>query len=328
MNTYKSASKRPTITALCFIAIIILGIVSCKKSPNTPIPNIKTIMVVTRYPGASASEIENNVTRPLENILYSVGHLKHISSKSCENISIITLEFEPGYDIDNLTNDVRDKLDMAMRMAMLPDDAGTPFIVKPSDTTIILSVKAEESMPALYKILKDCIANPLACIKGVANVSITGAPKREINVYMDPWRMEAYNITVETVCSVIAAENRNFPGGNFDIGNNTYAQRVEGEFNSPQEMMNIVVGSFGGQNVYLRDVARLVDGFDERAQRAFIDGQQGAMIIIELQSGGNSAHITNAIKEMLPELQKRLPSDIEISFFASLLTSPSIKSKF
>ena len=328
MNTYKSASKRPIITTLCFISIIILGIVSCKKSPNTPIPDNKTIMVVTRYPGASASDTENNVTRPLENILCHVEHLKHISSKSCTNISIITLEFEPGYDIDNLTNDVRDKLDMAMRMTILPDNAGTPFIVKPSDTTIILSVKAEESMPALYKILKDCIANPLARIKGVANVSITGAPKREINIYMDPYKMEAYNITIEAVSSAIAAENRNIPGGSINIGNYTYPVRVEGEFESPEEMMNIVVGSYNGVSIYLKDVARLVDGIDERTQRAFIDGQQGAMIIIELQSGGNSAHITNAIKEMLPELQKRLPSDIEISFFASLLTSPSIKSKF
>ena len=327
MNTYKSARKRPIITTLCFIAIIILGIVSCKKSPNTPIPDIKTIMVVTRYPGASASEIENNVTRPLENILYSVGHLKHISSKSCENISIITLEFEPGYDIDNLTNDVRDKIDMAMRMTILPNNAGTPFIVKPSDTIIILSVKAEESLPALYKILDDNIASPLARIDGVGTVSIIGAPKREINVYMDPYKMEAYNITIESVSAIIAAENRNIPCGNFDIGNNTYALRVEGEFKTPKEMLDIIVGSYNGANIYLKDVASLVDGFDERAPKTFIDGQQGAMIIIELQSGGNSTHITNAIKEMLPELQKRLPSDIETSFFASLLTSPSIKSK-
>ena len=282
----------------------------------------------TRYPGADAWAIEDLVTRPLESMLNSVEHLKHISSQSRENISLITLEFENGYNINDLTNDVRDKLNMAMNMAMLPDDVATPFIFKPGDSIIMLSVKAEESMPALFKILKDNIANPLARIKGVTNVSIIGAPKREINIYMDPYKMEAYNISIETVSAIIGAENRNIPGGSINIGNYTYPVRVEGEFESPEEMMNIVVGSFGGQNVYLRDVARIVDGTEERAQKVYTDGQQGAMIIIELQSGGNSAHITNAVREMLPELQKRLPSDIEISIFPSLLTSSSINREF
>ncbi|MBQ5888114.1 MAG: efflux RND transporter permease subunit [Bacteroidaceae bacterium] len=328
MNTYKSASKRPIITTLCFISIIILGIASCTKSSSTPRPVPTTLMVITRYPGADAWAIEDLVTRPLESMLNSVEHLKHISSQSRENISLITLEFENGYNINDLTNDVRDKLNMAMNMAMLPDDVATPFIFKPGDSIIMLSVKAEESMPALFKILKDNIANPLARIKGVTNVSIIGAPKREINIYMDPYKMEAYNISIETVSAIIGAENRNIPGGSINIGNYTYPVRVEGEFESPEEMMNIVVGSFGGQNVYLRDVARIVDGTEERAQKVYTDGQQGAMIIIELQSGGNSAHITNAVREMLPELQKRLPSDIEISIFPSLLTSSSINREF
>jgi HAE1 family hydrophobic/amphiphilic exporter-1 len=140
--------------------------------------------------------------------------------------------------------------------------------------------------------------------------------------------MEAYNISIETVSAIIGAENRNIPGGSTNIGNYTYPIRVEGEFNSPQEMMNLVVGSYNGVSIYLKDVARLVDGIDERTPRVFIDGQQGAMIIIELQSGGNSGHITNAVREMLPELQKNLPSDIEISIFPSLLTSSSINREF
>ena len=332
MNTDKSAGKRPIITRLYFIAVIIFGIASCTKSSSIPIPDTKakaknnTLMVITRYLGADVWAIENLVTRPLEYTLNSVEHLKHMTSKSRKNISIITLEFEPGYDIDHLTHDVRDKLGMVT--SMLPNDAETPFIFKPSDTVIMLSVKAKESLPALYKILDDNIASPLARIDGVGTVSIIGAPKREINIYMDPYKMEAYNITVEAVSSVIAAENRNIPGGNIDIGSYTCPVRVEGEFNSPQEMMNLIVDSYNNEVIRLGDVARLVDGFDERAPKTFIDGQQGAMIIIELQSGENSVHITNAIKEMLPELQKRLPSDIEISFFASLLTSPSFKNEF
>ena len=314
------------MTALCFIAVVIFGIFSYSKLPIDLLPDIETntIMVMTSYPGASASDIENNVTRPLENTLNSVEHLKHITSKSSENISIVTLEFEFGYDIDDLTNDVRDKLDMVA--SALPDDANSPIIFKFSADMIpilMLSVKAEESLPALYKILDDNIANPLARIDGVGTVSISGAPKREINIYMDPVKMEAYNIPVETVSSVIAGENRNIPGGSFDIGSNTYALRVEGEFKSPQEMLELVVGSHNGANVYLKDIARLVDSTEERAQKAFTDGKQGAMIIIQKQTGGNSVAIANAVRAELPKLQKRLPKDIEIGIIVD--TSENIK---
>ena len=326
MSLYEGAVKRPIMTALCFIAVVVFGLFSFSKLPIDLIPDIETntIMVMTSYSGASASDIENNVTRPLENTLNSVEHLKHISSKSRENISIITLEFEYGYDIDALTNDVRDKLDMVI--SALPDGVNNPIIFKFSADMIpilMLSVKADESQAALYKILDNSIANPLARIDGVGTVSIIGAPEREINIYMDPVKMEAYNIPVETVSSVIASENRNIPGGSFDIGSNTYSLRVEGEFDSPQEMMNLVVGTHNGANIYLRDIARLVDGTQERAQRAFTDGQQGAMIIVQKQTGGNSVAIANAVRKELPKLQKRLPSDVKIDIMAD--TSENIK---
>ena len=326
MSIFEGAVKRPIMTALCFIAVVIFGIFSFSKLPIDLLPDIETntIMVMTSYPGASASDIENNVTRPLENTLNSVEHLKHITSKSSENISIVTLEFEFGYDIDDLTNDVRDKLDMVA--SALPDDANSPIIFKFSADMIpilMLSVKAEESLPALYKILDDNIANPLARIDGVGTVSITGAPKREINIYMDPAKMEAYNIPVETVSSVIAGENRNVPGGSFDIGSNTYALRVEGEFKNPQEMLELVVGSHNGANIYLKDIARLVDSTEERAQKAFTDGMQGAMITIQKQTGGNSVAIANAVRAELPKLQKRLPKDVEIGIIVD--TSENIK---
>ena len=320
MSLYEGAVKRPIMTTLCFIAVAIFGLFSLSKLPVDLYPDIETntIMVMTSYQGASASDIENNVTRPLENTLNSVENLKHITSKSSEGVSTITLEFEYGHDIDVITNDVRDKLDMVS--AALPDEVNTPIIFKFSTDMIpilMLSVQAEESRPALYKILDDAVVNPLARVPGVGSVSVMGAAKREINVYCDPNKLEAYNLSIETISSLISAENRNMPGGTFDMGSDTYSLRVEGEFDDPKEMENIVVGSYNGAVVYLRDVATVVDSVQERAQRTFNNGKEGAMIIVQKQSGGNSVEISKKVMEMLPKLQKTLPSDVKLGIIVN-----------
>ena len=326
MSLYEGAVKKPIMTALVFVAIAILGIFSLTKLPIDLYPDIETntIMVMTAYPGASAEDIETNLTRPLENALNAVEDLKHMSSQSKENISLITLEFEFGNDIDDLTNDVRDKLDMVE--SVLPDAAENPIIFKFSTDMVpivILSVQASESMPALYKILDDAVATPLARVNGVGSVSISGAPKREIQVYVDPNKLEAYNLTVEAIAGIIGAENMNIPGGTFDIGSDTYALRVEGEFTDASQMNNLVVGTFNGQTIYLRDVARINDSIEERAQEAYNDGVQGAMIVIQKQSGANSVEIANAVKAAVPELQKNLPKDVTLGVIVD--TSDNIR---
>ena len=326
MSLYGGAVKRPIMTTLCFVAVVVLGLFSLKTLPIDLFPDIETntLMVMTTYQGASAQDIEQNVTRPLENVLNSVSDLKHITSASRENISVITLEFEYGKDIDVLTNDVRDKLDMVS--SSMPDDAETPIIFKFSTDMIpilLLSVQADESMPGLYKILDDAVANPLARILGVGSVSISGAPEREIHIYVDPARLEAYNLTVEQISSVVAAENRNIPGGVFDIGSDTYSLRVQGEFTSSDQMADIVVGSFQGRNIYLRDVARIDDSLEERAQVTYNNGVRGAMIVVQKQSGANSVEISDKVLKMLPSLQKRLPSDVKLGIIVD--TSDNIR---
>ncbi|MBD5190518.1 MAG: efflux RND transporter permease subunit [Bacteroidales bacterium] len=326
MSLYASAVKRPIMTTLCFVTVVILGLFSLAKLPIDLYPDIDTnqLMVITMYPGASAEDIEQNVTKPLENALNSVEHLKHITSQSRENTSVITLEFEYGYDIDVLTNDVRDKLDMVK--SLLPDDSENPIIFKFSTDMIpicLLSVEAKESMPGLYKILDEGVANPLARVDGVGTVSITGAPKREIHVYVDPRKLEAYNISVETISAIIGAENRNVPGGSFDIGSNTYALRVQGEFTDSSQMEDIPVGSFQGKIVYLKDVAHVDDSLEERTQQTYIGGKEGATIIIQKQSGANSVEISEKVMKMLPQLEKNLPSDIKIGVIVD--TSDNIR---
>ena len=327
MSLYQSAVKKPITTALIFVAVAIFGLFSLMNIPIDLIPEIETntIMVMTSYQGANASDIENNVTKPLENVLNSVSDLKHITSTSKENVSVVVLEFEFGIDIDVATNDVRDKLDMVT--SMLPDGVDNPIIFKFGADAIpilLLSVTAEESTPGLYKILDDVVANPLARIGGVGTVSVAGAPQREITIYCDPHKLEAYNIAIETIAGVIGAENRNTPAGQIDVGSNTYSLRVQKEFSSAQEMEMLVVGVQNGSPVYLKDVATVKDGLEERSRETFNNGKKGGMIIVQKQSGANSVNISNKVMAMLPTLQENLPSDVKIDVIVN--TSDNIVS--
>jgi HAE1 family hydrophobic/amphiphilic exporter-1 len=315
MSLYSTAVKKPVTIALIFVAVVILGLFSLTRLSIDLLPNIEMnmIMVMTSYPGTSAADIEMNVSKPLENTLNSVSNLKNITSQSRENVSIITLEFEFGSDTDVATNDVRDKLDMVK--SYLPEDAESPVIFKFGTDDIpimLLSVTSEESTNALYKILDDKVANPLARITGVGAVSISGTPTRELQVYCDPYKLEAYGQTIESISAVIAQENRNTPGGSIDIGSNTYSLRVQGEFTDVSQLLDLVVGNRDNKTVYLRDVAYVKDYVEERAQETYNDGVRGGMIVIQKQSGANSVEIARKIHEKLPELQASLPSDVKL----------------
>ena len=316
MSIYRKAVNNPVTTALVFIAMAIFGIFSLINISLDRFPKFdaNVVMVMSSYPGASAEDIETNLTKVLENSLNGVSDLKNLTSTSKENISLITLEFIEGVDIDVATNDVRDKLDMVN--SVLPDGVTLPVIFKFSadDMPIMtMAATANESLQALEKILDDKVATPLARVSGVGTVSIAGAPQREIQVYCDPNKLEAYGLTVAGVSSIIAAENRNVPSGTMDIGSNAYALRVEKEFNSADEMLDIVVGHSNGRTVYLRDVARVVDGVEERYQESYVNGTQGAQIVIQKQADANTVNVIKGVKKEMKKIQKNLPSDIKIT---------------
>ena len=316
MSIYRKAVNNPVTTALVFITLAIFGVFSLVNISLDRFPKFdaNVVMVMSSYPGASAEDIETNLTKVLENSLNGVSDLKNISSTSRENISLITLEFVEGVDIDVATNDVRDKLDMVN--SVLPDGASLPVIFKFSadDMPImIMAATANESLSALEKILDDKVATPLARVSGVGTVSVAGAPQREIQVYVDPNKLEAYGLTISGIAGTIATENRNIPSGSIDIGSNTYALRVEKEFTAADQMLDIVVGHVNGKTVYLRDVARVIDGVEERYQEAYINGIQGAQIVIQKQSDANTVNVIKGVKKEMKNIEKGLPSDIKIT---------------
>ena len=316
MSIYRKSVNNPVTTALIFIALAIFGLFSLVNISLDRFPKFdaNVIMVMSSYPGASAEDIETNLTKVLENSLNAVSDLKNLSSTSKENISMIILEFVEGVDIDVATNDVRDKLDMVN--SVLPDGASLPIIFKFSadDMPImIMAATAKESLPALEKILDDRLATPLARVSGVGTVSIAGAPQREIQVYCDPNKLEAYGLTIAGISNTLAQENRNVPSGTIDIGSNSYSLRVEKEFGSAAEMLDVVIGYRNGKSIYLRDVARVVDGIEEKYQEAVVNGVQGAQIIIQKQADANAVNVIEGVKKEMENIRKNLPSDITIT---------------
>ncbi len=316
MSIYRTAVNNPVTTGLLFLAFAILGVFALTRLPVDNFPDVESnvIMVMSSYPGASAEDVENNLTKLLENSLNGVSDLKNITSNSRENISVLTLEFEYGTDIDEATNDVRDKLDMISQQ--LPDGASLPFLFKFSvdDMPImIMAATADQSVSALDKILDERIATPLGRVSGVGTVSVAGAPKREIQVYCDPSKLEAYNLSIPAISQIIAAENRNIPSGSIDIGSDTYTLRIKKEFRDPSELLNVVLGNFNGGTVYLRDVARVVDDVEEKSQESYTNGVRGAQIIIQKQSGYNTVEVIRKVKKEMARLERTLPADIKIT---------------
>ncbi|MBQ7749600.1 MAG: efflux RND transporter permease subunit [Bacteroidales bacterium] len=316
MSIYRTSVNRPVTTALLFLAFAILGIFALTRLPVDNLPDVESnvIMVMSSYPGASAEDVENNLTKLLENSLNGVADLKNVTSNSRENIAVLSLEFEYGTDIDEATNDVRDKLDMISQS--LPDGASLPFIFKFSvdDMPImIMAATADQSVSALDKVLDDRVATPLARVSGVGTVSVAGAPKREIQVYCDPAKLQAYNLSVAQISGIIAGENRNVPSGSIDIGSETYSLRIRKEFGDPSELLDVVVGSYAGGVVYLRDVARVEDTVEEKSQESYTNGVRGAQIIIQKQSGYNTVEVIRKVKKEMNKISRNLPSDIKIT---------------
>ncbi|MBO6062807.1 MAG: efflux RND transporter permease subunit, partial [Bacteroidales bacterium] len=316
MSIYRSAVEHPVTTALVFVALAILGLFSLSRTSIAQFPEFdsNTIMVMSSYQGANAQDIETNLTKVLENALNGVEDLKELTTQSKENISLLTLTFNYGVDIEAATNSVRDKLDMVN--SVLPDGVSMPVIFKfsASDLPILmLSATAEESLPALDKILDDRVATPLARVPGVGTVSVSGAPTREIQVYCDPSKLQAYGLSISTIAAVIGSENRNLPSGNIDIGSETYTLRVHKEFSDPSELLDVVVGAANGRVVYLRDVATVTDGQQEREQESYTNGSRSARIIIQKQSDANTVNVIRGVKKQLAQIQKTLPSDVQIT---------------
>lgn len=315
MKIYESAVRKPISTVLLFVGVLVMGLFSLSHLAVDQYPEIEIpqISVITMYPGANAAEIETNITRVLEDNLNTVSNLKKLTSKSQDNVSMITVEFEYGSDLDEGANEIRDAVSRVQ--SMLPDGIEYPTIFKFSSSMMpimMLAVTAEESYPALSKILDDKLVNVLNRVDGVGAVSVIGAPEREVQVNVDPVRLDAYGLSVEQLGQIIAAENVNIPSGTIDIGNNTFNIKADGEFKLSDELRKVVVSNAGGRTVMLTDVAEIRDTLEKATMDERVNGQRGVRVMFQKQSGANTVNIVREIQSRLPAIQKTLPRDVKM----------------
>ena len=315
MKIYESAVRKPISTVLLFVGVLVMGLFSLSHLPVDQYPEIEIpqISVITMYPGANAAEIETNITRVLEDNLNTVSNRKKLTSKSQDNVSMITVEFEYGSDLDEGANEIRDAVSRVQ--SMLPDGIEYPTIFKFSSSMMpimMLAVTAEESYPALSKILDDKLVNVLNRVDGVGAVSVIGAPEREVQVNVDPVRLDAYGLSVEQLGQIIAAENVNIPSGTIDIGNNTFNIKADGEFKLSDELRKVVVSNAGGRTVMLTDVAEIRDTLEKATMDERVNGQRGVRVMFQKQSGANTVNIVREIQSRLPAIQKTLPRDVKM----------------
>ena len=315
MSIYGSAVRKPITTLMIFIAVMVFGLYSLINLPVDLYPEIEypAITVYTSYGGANASDIETNITRPIEEVLNTVDKLKEISSVSRDNSSVVMLEFEYETDLSEAANDIRDAL--AFIEDVLPEGASKPTVYKFSTSMmpiLMFAITADRSYEGIEKTLEERLINPLNRIEGIGAIYLTGTPRREIEVQVDPRKLEAYHMSIEQIGNILQAENLNLPAGNIKMGQLNYPIRVEGEFDESYQIENLVMGNSNGKVIYLKDIATVHDSIGEMTIDERVNGQKGVSMMVMKQSGANTVYIAREVNEQLDELRENLPPDIKI----------------
>ncbi len=316
MAIYKTAIKKPVTTALLFVAVLVIGIFSFTRLPVDLFPDIEApyITVMTTYPGASASEVETNVTKVMENSLNSIDGLDEMTSTSKDNMSLIMLKLKWGTNLDEVVNDVRSYIDLTKDY--LPDGCSNPFIFKFSTSmmpVVMYAVTANESYAGLDKILNDQVVPQLNRVDGIGNISVSGSPERYVYIDLDQEQMDAFGIALEQVGSAISSNNLNVSSGTVKMEKEQYALQVRSEYLESDEIENIVVKTtMDGRQVYVRDIADVRDTIKDLTLDEKVNGHNGVRLVITKQSGANTVQVCEDVQKELEQIKASLPSDVKI----------------
>lgn len=316
MKLWDIAIRQPVFMTMILTAGVVLGIVSYTRMPVDLFPNVEfpVIVVTTVYPGASPEEIEDQITRIMEEDLGAIGGIETVSSRSREGVSTLILQFNLDMDVDKANQEVREKVGLLRNR--LPATIDEPIIRRfnPSDNPIMLFGVADRtgsrSSAQLRDDVEELVQGPLQRVPGVAAVEVNGGLTREIQILLDPQALESRFLTPQQVIDALRAQNLNIPGGSLVDGNRELLVRTPGNFSTISDIEDVIVSNRTGP-VYLRDVATIVDGFEKRASITRLNGEESVVLRVRKQSGTNTIAVANGVKRVLEPIAARNP-DLEI----------------
>lgn len=319
MNLPAFGVRKPVTNLMIFISVLILAFYSLTKIGVDFFPEIAppSITVIVSYPGANPEDVEIKVTEVLENQLSTTPGIERITSVSAGEVSIVTLKFAWGVNLDEASNDIRDRIELSKRfLPDIPDEIENPFMFKFNTANIpiiFLGITARESYPVLHDLIDRRVGDKLRQLPGVGAVQFQGGGlERQINVWIDPQRLKAYGLSVLDIQGALKRENITQPVGSLKSGMSDYLIRLPGEFAAPEELNSVILGMRQGTLIYLKDVARVEDGFKEMLTRVRVNRQQALIMMVQKQSGANTVEVARRINADLRELKKTLPSDVDI----------------
>ncbi|WP_163340208.1 efflux RND transporter permease subunit [Desulfopila sp. IMCC35008] len=311
-----TAVKKSTTVVVLALLLIIFGVycymvLPRESDPDITIPNV---FVSTSYRGVSPTDIETTITIEIEKKLKGLEGLKKLQSASSEGLSSINVEFITGTDIDQALQDVKDKVDEAL--GELPSDLEedpSVFEVNFSQMPIVVfSLSGTCGLPCLKDIADD-LKDDIEGVSGVLEVDVTGGLEREIRVEVLTDKLAYYGLNIGSLQQAVESENQNTSGGNIRLGGGRFQLRVPGEFNSPEEIYGLVLGTHEGHPVYLKDVARVIDGFKEETSRSRLDGRSAVNLSVKKRSGENIISISKAVDEIIEKDRINWPSGTRIT---------------
>ncbi len=307
--------NRKVTTAMLAMILAVLGIITFSRLGLDFFPDIEypSVSVITTYSGASSEDIENTITKPLEEIISSVNRVKKVNSTTMEGASVIMIEFEWGTNLDFAAQDVRDQIGLYENF--LPEEANDPLVVKFSMSQIPIifyGVTANRPTFDLKEIIEDEVKGRLERIDGVASAQVFSMEIREILVEVDKRALESRNLSLNQILQALRFENLNLPAGHIVERHSDFLVRTIGEFETLEDIRNTVVGaSAGGEPLYIRDIAAVKDTMKETRFLGRIQGENGVFLIINKRSGANTVIAAEAVKKELERIRSTLPSDIE-----------------
>jgi len=309
-----SVNRRVT-TAMLAMILVVLGFIAFTSLGLDFFPDIDfpTVSVVTTYSGASSEDIENTITRPLEQIINTISRVKEVDSMTTEGASVIMVEFEWGTNLDFAAQDIRDQVGLYRNF--IPEEASDPLVVKFNlgEFPIIFGgITADRPTLELKKIIEDEVAPRLERIEGVAAAQVFSMDTREILVAVDKVALESLSISVDQILMALGMENLNLPAGRITERHSEYLLRTVGEFQSLDDIRNTIIGSTQtGQPVYLTDVAEVRDTLKDNRLISRTQGEKGVFYFISKRSGANTVTTAQAVNRELDRIKATLPSDIK-----------------